>query len=240
VTVPGPVREDGPVTPDPTLQPDSKDWTWVLDRPCDECGFEAAAFDRNLIPRAFRKNAQVWFALLADPGAAERTRPDRWSTLEYACHVHDVHQLYHDRATQMLTEDNPLFENWDQDRTAEEGRYGEQLPAIVGPTLVAAAYAIGDLYASVPPLSWHRRGRRSDGREFTVESLARYQLHDVVHHLHDVRHASRAATVRAYDDSAADYGVGADLPADVQAAIKGFAAPAAGRSGPGDRQRVGP
>jgi SAM-dependent methyltransferase len=219
------VGEDDPVTPDhPALQPDTKDWTWVLSRPCDECGFEAAAYDRLEIPRAFRKNAQVWFALLADPAAGERTRPDRWSTLEYACHVHDVHQLYHDRVTQMLTEDNPQFDNWDQDRTAEEGRYADQLPAIVGPTLVAAAYAMSDLYASVPPLSWQRRGRRSDGAEFTVETLARYQLHDVVHHLHDVRHAARAATVRAYDAAASEYDAATgDLPANVRAALDRFA-----------------
>ncbi len=226
MTLPARVSQDVPVTPDPTtLQPDTKDWTWVLERPCDECGFEAAAFDRNQIPRAFRRNAHVWFALLADPNAGERTRPDRWSTLEYACHVHDVHQIYHDRVSQMLTDDDPLFENWDQDRSAEEGRYGEQLPSIIGPTLVASAYAISDLYASVPPLSWHRPGRRSDGHRFTIESLARYQLHDVVHHLHDVRHASRAATVRAYDASAADYGVAtADMPASVRTAIDRFAA----------------
>jgi hypothetical protein len=83
------VRQDEAVT----LEPDTKDWTWVLQRPCDECGFEASAFERPAIPRAFRKNAQVWLTLLADPSAAERTRPDRWSTLEYACHVHDVHQV---------------------------------------------------------------------------------------------------------------------------------------------------
>ena len=215
------------MTPDPLGSPlperDTKDWTWVLDRPCDECGFDAGAFDRHAIPRAFRRNAQVWFALLADPAAGQRTRPDRWSTLEYACHIHDVHQIYHDRASQMLAEDNPLFENWDQDQSAVDGEYAAQLPAIVGPTLVAAAYALSDLYESVPPLSWHRRGRRSDGREFTVESLARYQLHDVVHHLHDVRHASRAATVRAYDAHASDYGVNtADLPASVREAIGRF------------------
>ena len=33
---------------------------------------------------------------------------------------------------------------------------------------------------------WQRPGRRSDGAEFTIDSLARYLLHDVVHHLHDV------------------------------------------------------
>jgi SAM-dependent methyltransferase len=213
------------VTSDPgTLEPDTKDWTWVLERACDECGFDAGAFDRHAIPRAFRKNAQVWFALLADPAAAERTRPDRWSTLEYACHVHDVHQIYHDRVTLMLTEDNPLFDNWDQDASAVQGQYAEQLPSIIGPTLVAAAYAMSDLYDSVPPLAWHRHGRRSDGHEFTVETLARYQLHDVVHHLHDVRHAARAATVRAYDASADDYGeVTQELPPSVRAAVDRFA-----------------
>ena len=184
------------MTPDPLgplLARDTKDWTWVLDRACGECGFDAGAFDRLAIPRAFRRNAQVWFALLADPDAGERTRSDRWSTLEYACHVHDVHQIYHDRVTQMLADDNPLFENWDQDQAAVDGRYDGQLPSIVGPTLVASAYAMSDLYEAVPPLSWQRRGRRSDGHEFTVETLARYQLHDVVHHLHDVRYAARAA-----------------------------------------------
>lgn len=212
-------------SPSGDIAPDAKDWTWVLERACDECGFDAGAFDRHEIPRAFRRNAQVWFALLADPAAGERTRPDRWSTLEYACHVHDVHQIYHDRVTLMLSEDNPEFTNWDQDQAAIDGQYAAQLPAIVGPTVVAAGYAMSDLYDSVPPLSWHRRGRRSDGHVFTIETLARYQLHDVVHHLHDVRHAARAATVRAYDASAADYRAGtAEMPASVQAAVDRYAA----------------
>jgi hypothetical protein len=34
---------------------------------------------------------------------------------------------------------------------------------------------------------------RSNGSEFTVESLGRYHLHDVVHHLHDVTGATRVA-----------------------------------------------
>ena len=168
------------------IEPDTKDWTWVLERHCGECGFDATAVDRHDLPHALRQNARVWLALLADPAAAQRSRPDRWSVLEYACHVHDVHQVFHERLTTMLHHDEPHFADWDQDETAREGQYGSQLPSIVGPTLVAAAYAVGDLYASVPPLSWHRRGVRSDGSEFTVESLGRYHLHDVVHHLHDV------------------------------------------------------
>src|SRR4051794_1876525 len=207
------------------LEPDVKDWTWVLERPCAECGLDVRTVDRLELPRAFRVNAQVWYALLADPAAAERTRPDRWSTLEYACHVHDVHQVFHDRATSMLTEDAPVFADWDQNRLAVEGRYASQVASIVGPTLVAAAYAVSDLYASVPPSAWGRGGVRSNGSEFTVESLGRYHLHDVVHHLHDVRDAGSAATVRAYDASAADYRDGTtELPDPVVAAIGRFSA----------------
>ena len=206
------------------LQPDTKDWTWVLERACGECGFDAGAVERFALPHAFRVNAQVWLALLADPGAAERTRSDRWSTLEYACHVHDVHQIFHDRVSSMLLEDEPRFADWDQDATAVDKRYASQMASIIGPTLVAAAYAVADLYASVPPLSWHRRGVRSDGSEFTIESLGRYHLHDVVHHLHDVRAAARAATVRAYDDFAADYHPGTpELPVPVATAVSRLA-----------------
>jgi hypothetical protein len=38
----------------------------------------------------------------------------------------------------------------------------------------------------VGPDEWSRPGRRSDGATFTVNSLSRYLLHDIVHHLHDV------------------------------------------------------
>jgi SAM-dependent methyltransferase len=205
---------------DGVLEPDTKDWTWVLERPCEECGLDVTALERHDLPHEFRANGQVWLALMADPAVAERTRPDRWSTLEYACHVHDVHQIFHDRVSSMLVEDTPHFANWDQDETALDRRYSGQMASIVAPTLLAAAYAVGDLYASIPPLSWHRPGVRSDGSEFTVESLGRYHLHDVVHHLHDVRDTAAGATVRAYDASAAEYrDATRDLPDPVVAAI---------------------
>ncbi|MFZ2015868.1 MAG: class I SAM-dependent methyltransferase [Nocardioides sp.] len=207
------------------IEPDAKDWTWVLERRCDECGLDASVVDRHDLPHAFRTNARVWLALLADPLAAERARPDRWSLLEYACHVHDVHQVFHDRVTSMLAEDTPHFADWDQDAAALEHDYAGQLPSIVGPTLVASAYAVGDLYASVPPLAWQLRGVRSNGSEFTIETLGRYHLHDVVHHLHDVRAAASAATVRAYDDFAAEYAASHDeLPGAVATAVARLAA----------------
>ena len=110
-----------------------------------------------------------------------------WSPTEYACHVRDVHDLFGQRIGQMLAEDGARFANWDQDETAIEQRYDQQDPAAVGPDLLAAADRVAAVYDGVPDDAWDRRGLRSNGDAFTVESLGRYHLHDVVHHLWDVR-----------------------------------------------------
>src|SRR4051794_13713387 len=106
-----------------TIEPDTKDWTWVVDRPCAECGFVAADLDVVAVPDALRRITHAWAVVLGDGGVATRPRPDRWSTLEYGCHVRDVFRIYDRRLHRMLDEDNPLFANWDQDVTAVEERY---------------------------------------------------------------------------------------------------------------------
>ncbi|MET8654454.1 hypothetical protein [Nocardia aurea] len=53
--------------------------------------------------------------------------------------------------------------------------------------LVDAAEIVAHAIESVPPADRGRHVRRSDGSAFTVESLARYFVHDVIHHVHDVR-----------------------------------------------------
>jgi hypothetical protein len=79
-----------------TIVPDDKDWTWVLERPCPECG------------------------------------------------------------------------------------------AVVAADLLAAAATLADRFDGVSGDQWQRTGARSDGAQFTVETFARYFIHDPVHHLHDV------------------------------------------------------
>jgi hypothetical protein len=106
--------------------------------------------------------------------------------LEYACHVRDVHRVFGERLRMMLAVDDPLFENWDQDAAAAEGAYAAEDPARVADELVQGAAAISRTYGGVEGAQWDRPGRRSDGSVFTVDTLARYHLHDVEHHLHDV------------------------------------------------------
>lgn len=169
------------------ITPDTKDWTWVLERPCPDCGFDASTTDARAVAGLLRETAAAWPAILEREDA--RVRPDdhTWSPLEYAAHVRDVFTLYAHRLDLMLTQDDPVFPNWDQDATAIAERYGEQDPAVVATELVAAGHALADAFDAVPEDAWSRPGRRSDGARFTVATFARYLIHDPVHHLWDVR-----------------------------------------------------
>ncbi|MBO0676588.1 DinB family protein [Mycolicibacterium sp. S2-37] len=173
------------------IEPDLKDWTWVLSRPCPECGFDAAAVAPAEVGDHIRRDADEWIRRLGNPGATTRRHPAVWSALEYGCHVRDVHRIFNQRVQAMLTQHEPLFANWDQDRTAVEDDYASQDPGVVAGELFDAAITVADTYAAVPDDGWVRRGLRSNGSEFTVASIARYHLHDVVHHAVDVDSADR-------------------------------------------------
>ena len=171
------------------IVPDTKDWTWVLERPCPECGFDSSSVATGDVAPLIGANAGDWVALLARSPTELRARvgEDRWSPLEYACHVRDVFLIFDRRLDLMEAEDHPTFANWDQDETAVEERYNEQAPGVVASELALAAAALAASFAAVEGGVWDRRGSRSDGATFTVATLARYLLHDPIHHLHDVR-----------------------------------------------------
>jgi hypothetical protein len=168
------------------IERDTKDWTWVLARPCEECGFDAESVGTDVLAEKLRDGATRWSAVLSRDDVRIRPSESQWSPLEYACHVRDVFLVFYGRLVLMLENDNPTFENWDQDETAAEGRYCDQDPAEVRDEICASARRYADRFDAVEEAQWSRPGLRSNGSEFTVESLGRYSLHDVVHHLWDV------------------------------------------------------
>lgn len=168
------------------IEPDTKNWTWVLEQVCPDCGFDARAVDVAQMASLVRANAAAWPALITAPDARERPTDSQWSALEYGCHVRDVFLIFDERLRLMLDTDGPDFENWDQDVTAVEKRYGDQDPATVCRELIDAADRFAARWETVGADHWTRPGHRSDGSAFTVDSFARYFLHDPVHHLDDV------------------------------------------------------
>ncbi|WP_028280470.1 DinB family protein [Arthrobacter sp. H5] len=166
------------------IEPDTKDWTWVLNESCGECGFSAGDFPATKVADRIREDLPHWEEALRRGTVAERPGPNTWSGLEYAAHVRDVFVLFTERTELMLGQDNPVFADWDQDQAARELNYAGQVPLVVARDLVDS----GEKYAALleATTAWDRTGRRSNGSQFTVATLAQYGLHDVVHHLHDV------------------------------------------------------
>jgi len=165
---------------------DTKDWTWVLEQRCPDCGYEAGDLARDQIGATTRRVAARFERHLGRDDARDRPAPDVWSVLEYGCHLRDVGRIFGARLTLMLDEDDPQFANWDQDETAVVDRYDRQDPAVVAVELVASLGGLADGYDAVLPDQWARKGYRSNGSIFTVESLGRYMVHDLVHHAWDI------------------------------------------------------
>lgn len=166
--------------------PDTKDWTWTLQRACPDCGWDAGSVPAEDLAGLVVRLTDPWGDVLGRPDAAVRPDPATWSPLEYGCHVRDVCRIFDERTRLVLGTDDPDFANWDQDETARASRYGEQDPAVVATEIAEAASRWSETVATVSGTAWERTGNRSDGSRFTTVGLVRYGLHDLAHHLWDV------------------------------------------------------
>ena len=165
---------------------DDKDWTWVLQRPCPECGFDSKSLAVAQIGAQARSAMASITSRLRSGDAAQRPSEQVWSPLEYGCHVRDVCHVFSERLHLMLAEDDPQFANWDQDETALTERYWEQDPSVVAVECESAVAEIAERFDAVRDEQWSSPGTRSNGSVFTVETLGRYFVHDLMHHVHDV------------------------------------------------------
>lgn len=177
-----------PAVEPPLLQPETADWTYVIERGCRECGFDPA-YDVATTGQRLRASIPQFQAALSRPDAATRADPQVWSALEYGCHVRDTCRIFRGRLDLMLSEDDPEFANWDQDEEAVRERYWAQDPSVVAGQYATEADPTAARFDAVAGDQWDRPGRRSNGSVFTVRSFAIYFLHDIEHHVHDVTRA---------------------------------------------------
>lgn len=178
--------------------PDTKDWTWVLQETCPECGYNAAAVAPTDVAALMRSNAASFRSALKRGDIVHERPPTapgasvRWSALEYAAHTRDVYTLAAERITKMIKKNAPTFADWDQDAAALQGDYRSADVDKVSYDLAVNAGKVADLLDKVRGDQWDRTGMRSDGAAFTIGSFAVYMLHDVSHHLWDVEQGFEA------------------------------------------------
>lgn len=176
-----------PVDPGPSTS-DGADWTWVLARPCPECGFDASVIRVDGVPGILVDAASRYAAVLDRDDVRARPADGVWSPLEYACHVRDVCDVMRGRLDEILDGGGGLvrFADWDQDAAAVQGAYWRSDPVTVAGELDRAFAAAAASFALPTWDQWAWPALRSNGSRFTAETLAQYFLHDIHHHLWDV------------------------------------------------------
>lgn len=178
------LTDPGPATPD------TSDWTWVVTRPCPDCGFDPNEVSPLAVTEIVRDDKRRYAAVLGRADVRARPAAGVWSPLEYSCHVRDVCDVMRGRLEQILAgggHETVRFANWDQDAAADEGAYWRSDPGVVRGELEAAFDAAAEAFDRPDGDEWNWAGLRSDGSEFTARTLGLYFLHDLTHHLWDVR-----------------------------------------------------
>lgn len=168
-----------------------RDWARIVaEEQCAECGFDGAAVERAAIGKLVISEGEQWALLLqasADTALRRRPATDRWSALEYACHVRDVLGVFTSRIEQARVEFEPEFGWWDHERAAIDEHYNDQEPVEVAIVIGERARELAQRLGRLTDAEWSRTGTRRGTEHFTIEGLARFSLHEIRHHLADAR-----------------------------------------------------
>jgi hypothetical protein len=158
---------------------------------CGQCGFEYDESTAGAAAGAIREGVASLAGIMADSqdDLTTRREPGRWSPLEYACHVRDMLLVQRERLLAARRLDRPVAEPMGRDERADLDGYAGQDPADVARQLGDAAQLFTHDLARLSETDWDRiliytypqRAERS------LRWLAIHTVHEVRHHLLDVR-----------------------------------------------------
>jgi hypothetical protein len=161
-----------------------------MDR-CDECGFTYDLGTADAASAAIVDGAGELAAVLRDPPADLRSRPEpqTWSPLEYGCHVRDVMLVQRERVLAARRMDRPTFQPMGRDERVDHDGYAEQEPGDVARQLSDAAKLFANVLARLGPTDWERTVIYNYPKPFerSLRWVAVHTVHEVRHHLLDVR-----------------------------------------------------
>jgi hypothetical protein len=159
---------------------------------CDECGFDYDLSEALTAGPAILDGVVGLADLLGNGTTDLRTRrtPGTWSPLEYGCHVRDVLIVQRERVLAARRVDCPTFDPMGRDERVDHDGYAEQDREHVVRQLTEAAYLYANDLARLTPEDWDRRTAMYNyptRQERTLRWMAMHTLHEVSHHLLDVR-----------------------------------------------------
>ena len=106
-----------------------------------------------------------------------RPIPNKWSIKEIMCHLRDMERFaYLARYRRILTEDNPLMPNVDQDRIAIETDYINQDARAALEEFKRLRWETIQTLGGAPVEAWSREGTHETEGPMTLEQLAIRQI----------------------------------------------------------------
>lgn len=172
---------------------DEPDWLVVVaSGRCAVCELTASEGPSSGLAGRLRDEAHRWAGVLRDAdddAVRRRPGPDVWSALEYGVHVRDVLAVFTERVLRTLAEIEPELGWWDHEAAMDDGFANESDRAAVGDDLVENAARLAEVLGRVAGDQWERVATRRESERFTVDLLARFALHEVVHHRDDAERA---------------------------------------------------
>lgn len=161
-----------------------------MDR-CDGCGF---VYDLGLATDAgadIVRGVEELAALLRRGGIdlATRVELDQWSPLEYGCHLRDVLLVQRERVLEARRTDRPAFTPMGRDERVDHDGYADQVADDVARQLVDAGMLLANVLARLGPDGWERTVVYNfpARTERSMRWVAVHTVHEVRHHLQDVR-----------------------------------------------------
>ncbi len=154
--------------------------------PCGGCGLVATELPNLALGAQVREEAHAFGELLRgadDVAMRHRPSPDGWSALEHGVHVRDVLHVFADRIVRTLRQHEPELGWWDHEADIADGMANESDVDAVADDLGRNAALVSESLRLLGRESdWQRRSYRRGVETFTIELLARFTLHEVVHH----------------------------------------------------------
>lgn len=163
---------------------------------CDACGVDFARVSvADAVALIGTVAGRAREAVSAAPADVHRLRPreDRWSVVEYVCHLRDVYATYTIRLHRARTEHEPVLEPMLNDLRARRFRYNERDVEAVLDELDATAAGFCEEVARMN--QWDRLITRLPGEHRTARWLVRQAMHEGRHHLDDIRWTSSVLTL---------------------------------------------
>jgi hypothetical protein len=158
---------------------------------CDGCGFEYDLNEALGAASAVLSGVDELVSLLSNGvgNVTSRPNPETWSPHEYGCHVRDVLIVQRERVLAARFIDRPSFNPMGRDERVELDGYAEQRTEDVVRQLGDSARLFANVLRRLDEPEWERSVIYNYPQlaERSLRWVAVHTLHEVRHHLMDVR-----------------------------------------------------